>query len=140
MNTEKIAEWLSERGIRPTANRLLVARTLMKSDRPLSLSELEARIVSIDKSGVYRSLMLLHEKHLLHAIDDGSGGVRYEFCMRTGHGEDDDLHVHFHCERCHKTFCLPDVPMPVVPLPQGFEGHGVNCVVNGLCPDCANKR
>lgn len=93
---------LTEHGVKPTANRITVAKTLAAARRPMSLSELEAGIMSIDKSGIFRALTLFREHHLVHVIEDGSNGVRYELCQsHHGHDDDDDQHVHFDRERCH---------------------------------------
>ena len=123
--------------IKPTANRIVVAKTLAALQRPMSLSELEYKILSIDKSGVFRALTLFREHHLVHVIEDGGDGVRYELChSHDGHAEDDDQHVHFYCERCHRTFCLPDTPIPAVDLPAGYRLSSINYMAKGLCPEC----
>ena len=130
---------LASHGIKPTANRIVVAKTLAAAERPMSLSELEYKILSIDKSSVFRVLTLFREHHLVHVIEDGGDGVRYELChSHDGHAEDDDQHVHFYCERCHRTFCLPDTPIPSVPLPQGYRLSSINYMAKGLCPDCSS--
>ena len=49
-------EMLQEHGVKPTANRIVVVKALADAERPLSLSELEYKIMSIDKSGVFRAL------------------------------------------------------------------------------------
>ena len=136
---EELEDILSEHGVKPTANRLLVLKALAESQRPLTMAELEDQIDSIDKSGIFRTLTLFKENHLLHQIDDGCEGVRYELCH--AHGDvDDDRHVHFHCEVCHRTFCLEDTPIPTVDYPTGFEVETVNYMAKGICPDCAKKR
>ena len=104
----------------------------------MSLSELEYKILSIDKSGVFRTLALFREHHLVHVLEDGGDGVRYELChSHDGHQEDDDQHVHFYCEHCHRTFCLHDTPIPAVTLPEGYELLSINYMVKGICPECA---
>ena len=129
---------LTEHGIKPTANRIVVVKTLADAERPLSLSELEYQILSIDKSGVFRALTLFREHHLVHVIEDGGDGVRYELChSHHGHDDDDDQHVHFYCERCHRTFCLHDMPIPTIILPDGYQLQSINYMAKGLCPDCA---
>ena len=106
-------EMLREHGVKPTANRIVVVKALADAERPLSLSELEYKILSIDKSGVFRALTLFRDHHLVHVIEDGGDGVRYELChSHNGHEHDDDQHVHFYCERCHRTFCINDMPYP----------------------------
>ena len=136
MEKEKCAQMLDSHGVKPTANRLLVARALSSAMQPLSLSELCDRLLTVDKSCVFRVLVLFKERHLVHVIEDGSGGVRYELCHSHDVGHDDDAHAHFHCERCGRTFCLDHVPVPMLDLPEGYEWHSVNYLVKGVCPEC----
>lgn len=140
MDEKRCSDLLLRHGIKPTANRIIVAKTLATVDRPLSLTELEYEILSIDKSGVFRVLSLFRDHHLVHVIEDGGDGVRYELCHAHSEEEDDDMHVHFFCERCHRTFCMEAVPIPAVPLPDGYTMTTANYVVKGLCPSCAGKE
>ncbi len=110
---------LSQHGVKPTPNRLLVARELSSAGRPLSLMELERRLETVDKSSIFRTLTLFRDAHIVHVLEDSGDGVRYELCHASGE-HDDDLHVHFHCTRCHKTFCLHSVPVPPVEIPEGY--------------------
>ena len=139
MSSAECEMLLASHDIKPTANRIVVARTLAAAERPMSLTELEYKILSIDKSGVFRALTLFREHHLVHVIEDGGDGVCYELChSHDGHAEDDDQHVHFYCERCHRTFCLTDMPIPTVILPAGYELHDINYMAKGLCPECSS--
>jgi Fur family ferric uptake transcriptional regulator len=141
ISQQKCEELLREHGIKPTANRIVIAKELAAAERPMSLTELECKIASIDKSGVFRTLTLFREHHLVHVIEDGGDGVRYELChSHDGHEHDDDQHVHFFCENCHRTFCISDVPIPSVILPDGYKLTSINYMAKGLCPDCANKK
>lgn len=142
MDENQYTAMLEEHDIKPTANRIIVLRALDGAGRPMSLSELEYKILTIDKSGIFRALTLFREHHLVHVIEDGGDGVRYELCHSHHHDEglDDDLHVHFYCEQCHQTYCLEHIPVPQVALPEGFLMSSVNYMVKGLCPHCANKR
>ena len=140
MSSAECEALLASHGIKPTANRIVVARTLAAAERPMSLTELEYKILSIDKSGVFRALTLFREHHLVHVIEDGGDGVRYELCHSMHEEDDDDMHVHFHCEKCHRTFCLEDIPVPRIVLPEGYSPESVNYVVKGTCPACAGKQ
>ncbi|MBQ9357001.1 MAG: transcriptional repressor [Prevotella sp.] len=140
MNTEKCVQLLEEHGIKATANRIVVVREIALARNPLTLSELEMRILSIDKSGIFRALTLFREHHLVHAVDDGEGGaLRYELCHSHSNSEDDDLHVHFFCEQCQRTICLDGVSVPDVALPPGFSAISASHIVKGICPDCKKK-
>ena len=130
---------LSEHGVKVTSNRVLVARALSRCHRPLSLSELENLLLTVDKSSISRVLTLFRAHHLVHVIDDGSGSVRYELCLSHDHDNDDDVHAHFHCELCGRTFCLDHVPIPFLSLPDGYVAHSVSYMVSGVCPDCKKR-
>ena len=127
-------------GVKPTANRIVVARALADAGRPMTLTELEYRILSIDKSGVFRALTLFRDHHLVHLIEDGGDGVRYELCRSHSEHEDDDLHVHFFCERCHRTYCLEQTPVPQVEIPEGFRMTSANYIVKGVCHLCQERE
>jgi Fur family ferric uptake transcriptional regulator len=114
----------------------VVVKALAAAGRPMSLSELEYKILTIDKSGVFRCLTLFKEHRLVHVIEDGGDGVRYELCHSHDSETDEDLHVHFFCERCRRTYCLEDIAIPEVALPEGFEQCSVNFMVKGICPQC----
>lgn len=136
MNQEECALLLQQHDIKPTVNRILVARTLATAGQPLTLAELERRILTVDKSGVFRALVLFREHHLVHILDDVGDGVRYELCHSSHDDVDDDLHVHFFCENCHRTYCLGDIPVPTVPLPEGFCPTSTSFIVKGICCHC----
>ena len=128
---------LEEHGVKATPNRLLVAKALAGAGRPLSLMELEARLETIDKSAIFRTLSTFKEAHLVHVLEDSGDGVRYELCHSHHNDHDDDIHVHFYCTRCHRTYCLEDTPVPPVKVPEGYEVEGVSYLIKGVCPECA---
>lgn len=135
---------LKARGVRCTAVRILCLRALLEAECALSLSDIEAR-TTVDKSSAFRSLTLFLAHHLVHAVEDGTGQTKYAPCAPQCHcGEDvhaglSDLHTHFFCERCRRTFCLRGLPVPSVTLPDGFHLHSANYVLKGLCPACCRK-
>ena len=131
--------WLQEHGVKPTANRLLVARALSDAGRPLSLAELETVLDTLDKSSIFRSLTAFREAQLVHVLEDVGEGTRYELCRRHDGHRDDDLHVHFYCTRCHRTFCLEDTPVPPVSVPPGYAPASCSYWVKGCCPACSGK-
>lgn len=135
MNEAQLIILMQQHGIRPTANRIIVAKALAEEGRPLTMTELEDHIGSIDKSGIFRTLTLFKEQHLVHVLEDGEG-VRYELCHSHDHSVDNDMHLHFHCERCGQTICLEDLPIPEVQLPDGYEMQSANFVLKGICPKC----
>ncbi len=81
INDKQIEALLKAHGIRLTANRILIARTLSGLDNPASMKELEAKIQTIDKSNIFRTLSLFKQQHLVHQLEDGNDIVRYELCL-----------------------------------------------------------
>lgn len=140
MDENTCVSLLQKHGIKPTSNRILVVKALAAEENPSSLTELEDKIVSVDKSGVFRALTLFRDHHLVHSIEDGEGGIKYELCFSHDDSDDDDQHVHFYCERCHKLFCLYDIPIPHVPIPSGFTRESENYVIKGICEECNKKQ
>ncbi len=131
-----LEELFAQHGVKLTANRLLIAQALEEAGRPLSMTELEDRLETIDKSNVFRALTAFRDAHLVHVLEDTGDGVRYELCLSHHDDEDDDVHVHFYCTQCRRTFCLHDVPVPPVHVPDGYEPQGVSYLVKGICPAC----
>ena len=76
---------------------------------------------------------------MLHGFEDGSGSLKYELCDGDDAHTVDDMHTHFFCEACHRTFCMKTTHVPQVALPEGFVQHSVNYVVKGLCADCRRR-
>lgn len=130
---------LAVREIKPTAMRLLILRTMMKAGRALSLVDIVDLLETVDKSTVSRTLSLFLSHHLVHTIDDGSGALKYAICGDGSATEVDDLHVHFFCTQCRRTFCLRGLPVPLVHLPAGFSLSSVNYVMKGVCADCRRQ-
>ena len=112
MESKECEQLLSRHGIKPTANRVVI----------------------------FRALAVFRARRLVHVIEDGDGGTRYELCYSHDEDNDEDEHMHFFCECCHQTSCLPDLPAPEVSLPEGYRLHSVNCLIKGICPTCARKR
>lgn len=140
MDKKACEEKLLSHQVRPTANRELVLRLIAESDRAVSLSDIETALETVDKSTIFRILNLFLEHHLLHAIEDGSGSVKYELCGGKYEHSVQDMHPHFYCEQCHRTFCMQSVTIPPVEVPRGYVVNSVNYVLKGVCSDCDKKH
>ena len=73
----------------------------------------------------------------LSSKQDGGDGTRYELCLSHDSARDEDAHVHFFCEKCHRTFCLEDIHIPPVTLPAGYSETTANYLIKGICPQCS---
>lgn len=136
---DEIKSLLQESGITPTPVRILVFKSLKESTAPMSLSDLEIKLETVDKSTISRTLNKLRDHQLVHSFNDGSGAMKYELCKTPFEKFKSDLHVHFYCEKCNKTTCLPSIKIPEVNLPKGYTSHGINYVITGVCAECGDK-
>lgn len=139
--TKLYEQILSDAGIRITAVRLLVLRTIHERmhGSAFSLQDIVNEMVTADNSSVFRTLTLFAEKRLLHTIDDGSGMQKYCLCCCPNHDHRHG-HVHFTCTRCQQTICLTDTPIPPISIPPGFEVQDIEFIVKGICPQCKKKK
>lgn len=140
MNSQDMISRLESKGIRPTANRILVMKTLMGEQNPQSLSNLERKMVSMDKSSIFRTLTLFLEHDVVHAFEDGRGILCYELCEEKGACDHHDGHIHFYCKSCQRSFCMENIHIPSFELPEGFYPHSISFVIKGECPDCRKKH
>lgn len=133
-------EYLKEHEVKITPNRLIVLRALENTKYPIGLTELEDTIQTLDKSSIFRTLVLFRDHHVVHVIEDGSNGAKYELCQGTQREKDDDAHVHFHCEQCQQTYCMDTIPVPEIHLPKEYKAQSVNHIIKGICPQCHSKK
>lgn len=140
MESKDIISKLETKGIKPTANRILVMKALAGASTPLSLSNIEKLMVSMDKSSIFRVLTLFLEHDVVHAFEDGRGILNYELCEEDGKCDHHDGHIHFYCESCQRSFCMEDIHIPSFELPAGFSPHSVSFVIKGECPECRKKH
>lgn len=140
MTDNKYEQILEQAGVRITAVRLVVLKTVMNDiTGAFSLQDVIDILVDADNSSVFRTLSLFAEKKILHLIDDGSGMQKYCVChcndRHSHHG-----HVHLTCTVCHQTVCMEKVPIPAVPIPQGYEVTEAEYIIKGICPKCQHKQ
>lgn len=127
---------LKDRGIKPTAMRILVLQYLMEQTKAVSLQDIESAFTVSDKSTIYRTLKTFEKNKLAHTIDDGTKQLKYALCLESCQCETFDQHYHFHCTRCQNTFCLTDQNIPHIELPKNFKMNQANMVIKGYCENC----
>lgn len=138
MSNNDVEDILTRKEVKPTSNRILVMRELIKASHPVSLADLEISLgFLMDKASIFRVLELFSEKDIIHVIEDGSRSLKYELCHSGTHHTIADQHVHFYCERCKETYCFEDVSVPLVNIPEGFSPHAINYMIKGICPKCS---
>jgi Fur family ferric uptake transcriptional regulator len=127
---------LVQKGIRPTAMRLLILEYLQQQPSATGLRSLENTFDHADRITIYRTLKTFEENGVIHKIIDGSEEAKYAVCFEgCDESHHHDMHAHFKCRACHETFCLPEpVRLPI--LPAGFRVEEMSLVASGLCPRC----
>ena len=140
MNNNEIEEVLKHHGIRPTAVRILVYKTIEEFNAPFTLDDLENKLVTMDRSSIFRTLRLFADSnhHVIHEVNDGSGFCKY-CCCHCVDNEHIHHHLHFTCLKCGKTFCIEDIEIPHFKLPEGFLMTDIECVAKGICPKCSRN-
>lgn len=133
---QKEEEILKIKNVKNTAVRTVVLRHLLRQEKAQSLKDIENALAYTDRSSIFRTLKTFERKKVIHSIEDGSGMTKYAVCAKGCNCDPKDLHYHFYCTNCDKTFCLFDVPIPQIELPKNFKLQQANMVVKGLCDTC----
>lgn len=128
---------LTQKGINPTAMRLLVLEKLSQQKAAISHKELIALFDRADATTLFRTLKTFLEHKLIHTIEDGTGLIKYALCQEGCTCSPNDLHSHFYCTYCKNTFCLIDTAIPAISLPQNFVLKEINLVLKGICDSCS---
>ncbi len=133
---ENAEEILDLKKVKKTAVRIVVLQHLLNQKKAQSLKNIEDTLIYTDRTSIFRTLKIFEEKKIIHSIQDGSGVMKYAICADGCNCEPKDLHYHFYCTNCDKTFCLFDLPVPKIELPKKFKIHQANLVIKGLCDNC----
>ena len=135
---EQAQQLLKEHGLRKTLGRQQVLIFFRERDTAVSHGDLSKTFPSMDRAALYRILQDFEEKGIIHKVPDDEVSVKYAYC---GHSctasAHQDQHLHFKCDDCHQTYCLPEQETPQVHLPNGFVAHSMEVLVHGLCKACA---
>lgn len=150
MTGAEACAFLEHNGVRPTPARILTVRALDNAGGLMTSLQIEDALQTVDRSSISRTLSLFVRRGLVHTVDDGTGAVKYELCRAPHHAHghdkdgaaalpvnDADLHPHFHCVECGRTYCINGVAIPRIALPEGFSPLTASMVIHGVCADCA---
>jgi Fur family ferric uptake transcriptional regulator len=128
---------LVQKQINPTAMRLLVLDFLEKQSTAVSLTDMELSMEPLDRVTLFRTIKTFEEHGLVHRIEDGSGATKFAICAADCDArQHHDLHVHFYCNHCKETFCLPKTHIPEVELPENYLAVERELIVKGICALC----
>ncbi len=138
--TDGIDQLLRERGVRVTAQRLAIMRSV--AARPHTTADevaddVRSVIGAISRQAVYDSLSVLVDHDLVRRIQPAGAAARYE--DRVG-----DNHHHLICRGCNDVFdvdcAVGDVPCLTAHDDHGFDIDEAEVVYWGHCPACQTTR
>ncbi len=135
MNQQHLATILTQKGIRPTAQRLAVYEYLLQHPiHPSAETVYQALVVehpTFSRTTVYNSL---------HALTQA--GLVLELAMDTEERHYDattHIHGHFHCRHCGDISDFPIAEEWVHHLvPAGYTVQGQGVYFSGTCPACGS--
>jgi Fur family ferric uptake transcriptional regulator len=121
-----------------TSSRADILALFLEAKGALSQSDLEQKLApGFDRVTVYRTLHTFVEKGIVHQIPTTDNNVLYALCVdECSDSHHHDNHVHFVCNACQVTTCLPEVTVPKVSLPAGFKPQSKQMIVEGVCGKC----
>ncbi|MEO6630939.1 MAG: transcriptional repressor [Mucilaginibacter sp.] len=138
LEKQRFEELLVKHHLKKTGPRLKVLSLLSKKDVATSQPDLESVLNDVDRVTLYRILIAFEEKGIIHKVFDLDGTANYAMCSPEC-GDDDhhhDEHLHFNCTVCKNVYCLDDLHLPKIKLPEGFKVDGFTLYAAGLCPKC----
>ncbi len=138
---EQFQKYVSDSGLKNTAQRARIVEIFMGTTGHLSTEEIYDIVRSVDssvgQSTVYRTMKLLCESGLAHEVHLGDGVVRYE-------PHQEEHHDHLVCEKCGKTVEILSKKMEKmqesIAKKHGFTPTTHTMCLYGICSECRKKR
>ena len=139
---QKFARFVTDKGLRRTAQRDNVADVFLATEQHVTVQELHDLVrkkhSGIGYATVARTMKLLAESGLCRQVDFGEGVLRYEHHYKHEH------HDHLICSRCGR---FEEIYSPKLEEIQGElvkergyiqQSHKLD--IFGLCPECTNEE
>ncbi len=93
------ANILKNRGLRVTKIRVAVLEALGKSQQALPYGDLQKNLSQFDRTTIYRTLLALMDKGLIHKALEENNESYYALCSDCTSNLHNHNHVHFKCKR-----------------------------------------
>ncbi len=136
--TEQALQYLVEKGIKPSVQRVAVMEYLLThKTHPTAdeiFSALYPRIPTLSRTTVYNTLNRLVEQGAILTLDIDQKKTRYD--------GDISFHGHFLCKRCGKIEDVPVVNPEYVKgiAPRSLNVTDVQLLYKGICPACSETK
>jgi len=137
-----VADILKKNQLSVTDSRRKILEFFHHSNGALAHADIEKMSgEQFDRVTIYRTLQTFVEKGIIHSIPTADNSIRYALCKEAcAQGHHHDNHIHFVCDKCDTTFCIEQVSVPTVQLPDGFTKKQVNVLVGGVCRQCNTSK
>ena len=121
----KIAGLLKQNKLSVTSSRRKILQLFLAQPGALAHGDIEKKAGErFDRVTIYRTLQTFVDKGIIHTIPTADNSVRYALCKdECSEGHHHDEHVHFMCDECGTTYCLENITIPEVNLPNGFTAN-----------------
>lgn len=136
MELKELKEILNDHALRNTSCRYDVLNYFLETNYALAPKDLETNLEKYDRVTLYRTLNTFIDKGIIHKIPNDSGIARYALTGSAMNKKSGKEHIHFKCDNCGRTECLPDYHIPEVKLPTGYKASEINLIVTGQCQHC----
>jgi len=121
---------------RNTPAKEAVLNLLANTGKAMSQDAIEKNVnVEADRATIYRVLNRFCEDGILHRIVAEDGKQYFAVCIKCDEKKLADHHFHFRCTKCETIECLPIAVQ--FSLETGYSVESVNCILTGVCKDCA---
>jgi len=136
---QPITDILKRNQLSVTDSRKKILELFQQSGGAMAHADIEKQTGDqFDRVTIYRTLQTFVEKGIIHTIPTADNSVLYALCKdQCTQGHHHDNHVHFICDDCGTTYCLANVEIPKVQLPEGFQQKQADVVVSGICSKCS---
>jgi Fur family transcriptional regulator, peroxide stress response regulator len=129
-----VAEYLRDRGIRPSEQRIRIYQALAAVKTHPSADviyrDLSPEMPSLSRTTVFSTLDLFAREGIAQRLALSGSEVRYD--------ADVSRHVHFRCRGCGAVSDLAEARAPAPPkAPSGYVVESSQYYAEGLCPACA---
>lgn len=121
---------------RNSATQEAVLSILTRKRRAMSQDAIVKQMeIGADRATIYRILNRFCEDEIVHKIVADDGKQYFAECVKCDEITIPGNHFHFRCTKCETIECLPS--MVEYLLPDSYSVERLNCVLIGVCKDCA---
>ncbi|CAM3931844.1 Fur family transcriptional regulator [Cohnella lubricantis] len=138
MNLDELVDYMKERGLRMTPQRMEILKLLLSMSHPTAeqlFARMHEQFPFVSQATVYNTLKTLKELGIVEELERGQRTHRYG--MASG------SHCHFVCKVCEEIFDLdaeaPDWTRNLPAEQGGFRIDDCRMELTGVCPGCLEK-